>query len=171
MLGPARTTDDKLWYDIPGITQHLDVGKWRPLVKKGLAAEVALPEKGRNGLYDVGPLKGLVDKPLSSLTVGPASGVSAKLDQKVDVERVGRTAGLLPSMLFGTLSRAPANESTWLVASVNGHIAGVVGAVPGGDGVWRFVGVVRDTYFVPGHNDVRLYTVTGGSTLHPIAWQ
>jgi hypothetical protein len=171
MLGPARTTDDKLWYDIPGIAQHIDVGKWRPLVKKGLAAEVALPTKGRDGLYDVGPLKGLVDKPLSALTVGSGAGVGARLDKKVDIEKVGATAGLLPSMLFGTFDHPPARESTWLVASVNGTIAGVVAAVPGGDGVWRFLGVVRDKYFVPGHNDVRLYTVTGGTTLHPVAWQ
>jgi hypothetical protein len=168
VLGPPRTTEDKLWYDDPGTAEHIPLS-FREKVKFGLSAEVARPELGRDGLFAVGPYKSLYGKRLSSFTVGAPSPVRAVMDKHVDVDRVNLKSGTVPAELYGVLDGAVAKESTWLVASVNGTVAGLVPAVLGGDG-WRFLGMVNDKYFHDGRNDVRLYTVSG-TTLHPLQWQ
>ena len=168
MLGPARTSEDKLWYDVPGTTQHIPLS-FRDKVKYGLSAEVARPELGRDGLFAVGPYKDLYGKRVSTLTVGAPSSVHATLDKQVNVKDVKTKSGVVPAELYGVLDGAVAKDSTWLVASVNGTIAGMIPAVLGGDG-WRFLGMVNDAYFHDGANDVRLYTVSG-TTLHPLSWQ
>lgn len=170
LLGPARPTDGKLWYSDPGHAERVDTARWRPLVRHGLGPEVARQDStGTDGLFAVGPLRGLVDRPASSLSPGAAATAHATLDRDVDVAHVEPRTGRVPAMLYGTFDAPVAARSTWVVAAVNGTIAGTIPAVRDGNGGWRFLGLVNDRYFVPGANDVRLYTVSG-STLHEIAW-
>lgn len=170
LLRAPRTTTDKLWYDTPGVTQHIDVAHFADKVKDGYAHDVALADRGTDGLYAVGPLRDLVGRPLSSMTVGAPASVHANVADTLDFEHVSIRSGVLPAMIWGRLDAPVAAESTWLVAGLNGTVAGVVGAVPDGHGQWRFAGILYDKLFHDGHNDLTLYTVDG-TTLHPVAWQ
>jgi hypothetical protein len=168
MLGPARTTTDKLWYDTPGQPQHIDVARFAGLVPHGIAPEMARTDLGVSGLYAVGPLRDWYGKKLSDVRVGAPSGVTAKTEPKVDLPHADPASGSLPAMLYGGLSGPVGSGSTWLLASVNGTVAGEIAAVHAGDGTWKFVGMVDEKYFRAGPNDVALYTVDG-ATLHRIA--
>lgn len=167
MLGPARTTTEKTWYDTPGQPQHIDVATFAGAVPHGIAPEIARPELGPSGLYAVGPLKEWYGRKLADLTVGTPSNVRANLADQVDVQHVDPASGGMPAMLFGDLSAPVGSASTWLLASVNGTVAGEIAAVHAGDGSWKFVGMADEQFFKAGANDVALYTVDG-TTLHRI---
>lgn len=167
VLGPARTTQRKTFYDVPGTPEYIDPARWQRQLRLGYAAEVAQPSRGPKGLYAVGPLGEHVGKKVGDFAVGSPAGITADLD-----DRIGRTgavdppSGEVPAGLYGTLSRPAGTEPGWWLASVNGTIAGAVGVMPS-DGTWRFLGMVDDSLFVKGRNDVRLWTYDGG-TLHEV---
>lgn len=172
MFGPARTTTDKLWYDTPGVTQHIPVGAFEARARTGLAEEVTTVKSGPEDLYAIGPYAGLVGKSVSALTVGGNARVRATMD-KVPADalkNVDPKSGVVPAMWWGTFDGALGADSTWVVAAVNGTIAGTMPAVRDAKGGWRFVGIVNDKYLTAGHPDVRLYTVDG-TTLHPVPWR
>ena len=165
LLGPPRTTEDKAWYDVPGRRRTIQPARWAAQVRLGYAAEVARP--GRRGIFAVGPHGALVGRRVADLAVGTPSPITADLHERsTPLAGVDPDSGSVPAALFGDLDRPAGATSTWLVASVNGTIAGAVGALPG-DGRWRFMGVVDDALFTAGRNDVVLYEVRG-STLHPL---
>ncbi|HEU0130529.1 MAG TPA: sulfatase-like hydrolase/transferase [Mycobacteriales bacterium] len=171
MLGRARTTTDRTWFDDPGKPQHIDPARWLPTVAKGLAPELARPELGVPGLFASGPLRGVVGRKVSSFAIGSASPARAILAENVrtDLTRVDLRSGKVPAMLWGRVDPPLSGSSTWWAVSVNGTIAGSVAAVPGGDGKWRFLGLFSDKALRNGANDVALYAVDG-STLHPVRW-
>jgi hypothetical protein len=170
LLGPPRRSPDKLWFDEPGEARHIEVARWRGRARTGIAAEVARPDpRGTDRLFAAGPLRGLVGKPVSSLTVREPAAPHARLADDLDIGRVDPASGRVPALLWGTFDQPLGPRSTWVVAAVNGTVAGTIPAVRGGDGGWRFVGIVNDRYFRTGANDVRLYTVTG-TTLHEVVW-
>jgi hypothetical protein len=167
VLGEPRPDDKKQWYDVPGEPKPIDTAKWLPQTRTGYAAEVGKPELGPAGLYAFGPHGGLVGKPLSSLTVGAPSGLTATFHKNVVLD-VDPKQGSVPSMLFGDLDKPAGRGQGWLVAAVNGTVAGALPALESSaDGKWRFIGMVDDKHFKPGRNDVRLFTVDG-TTLHPV---
>jgi hypothetical protein len=167
LLGPPRTSPDKRWYDVPGKPQPVDQAKWATYVRSGIAADIARPELGPDGLFAVGPLKGLYGTKLASLMVAGRAAPRAKAG--VTFDKVSLASGKVPALLWGDLDKG-FGQTTWLAVSVNGTIAGSVAAAASrADGSWHFVGLVNDTYFVDGRNDVRLYTVEG-QTLHPLDW-
>ncbi len=168
LLGPPRATAEKKWFDSPGRAKTIDVARWQATARTGVAGS-ARPADGAAGLYAVGPHKALVGKPVSGLDVGPATGMGARLDPALKPDAV-KLDGIVPALLWGGLDGAPAPGETWLVAAVNGTVAGSVVAVPVGDG-WHFMGLVNDERFRDGANDVVLYTVDGGGTLHPVPWR
>ncbi|HWL37861.1 MAG TPA: sulfatase-like hydrolase/transferase [Frankiaceae bacterium] len=163
LLGPPRQEQQKVWYDVPGVRKTIDPAKWRDKVRLGYAAEIAKP--GREGLFAVGPHKDLVGKKVSELTVGAPSPATADMHQMVEsLDDVDPARARVPAALFGSLDRPMGTESTWLVASVNGTIAGAIAAVPS-DGTWKFLGMVNDKYFTKGKADIGIWSVEG-STLH-----
>ena len=165
LLGPPRQEQQKIWYDVPGVRKTIDPAKWRDKVRLGYAAEIAKPADGRAGLFAVGPHKDLVGKKVSELTVGAPSPATADLHQMVEpIDDVDPARGRVPAGLFGSLDRPMGAGSTWLVASVNGTIAGAIAAVPS-DGSWKFFGMVNDEYFTQGSADIGIWSVEG-STLH-----
>ena len=166
LLGPARTEERKTFFDAPGVPEYIDPAKWQDQLELGYAAEVLHPERGREGLFMIGEHAGLVGKKVSDLTVGSPSPVTADLDQRITLDAVDPATGKVPAMIWGTLDKPAAKDSTWLVASVNGTIAGGIAAVPT-DGTWRFLGLVDDTYFSAGKAEIVLYAVEG-DTLHPL---
>ncbi len=170
MLGPARPGTEKPWYDVPGERELVDPGTY-DLGHSGMAAEIAKPELGWDGLYAFGPHKDLVGKKVSDLTVGAPSPVGAQLTPEVDLNDVDPAKGTVPAMIWGRFDGSlGGTESTYVVASVNGTIAGGIPALLGGDGGWRFSGLVNERYFRKGRNEVTLYRVDG-TTLHPVPWR
>jgi hypothetical protein len=170
LLGPPPTGTEKLWYDIPGVKQQIDTANFAALAHTGLATDIAAVARGREGLFAVGPYRGLVGEKVSALRVGSGAPVRAKLDKALSLDDVDPASGKVPAMLWGTFDGALDVESTWVVAAVNGTVAGTIPAVRDGKGDWRFLGVVDDQYFTKGRADVTLYAVDG-TTLHPIAWR
>jgi hypothetical protein len=169
VLGPPRTTSEKPWYDIPGEREQVDLTQ-AATGHIGYASEIARPELGVEGLYGIGPYKGLVGRKVADLTVGAPSPVHATLAPKIDLRHVDPATGHVPAMLWGRLDGALGTASTYVVASVNGTVAGTLPAVLDGEGGWRFLGIVDDKYLTKGSADVTLYAVDG-TTLHPIAWR
>jgi hypothetical protein len=164
LLGPPRQEQQKYWYDVPGVRKTIDPA-FRDRVRHGYAQEIAHPERGREGLYAIGSYAGLVGKKVSELTVGAPSPATANLHQMVEsLDEVDPSTARVPAALFGSLDRPMGSESTWLLASVNGTVAGAIAAVPS-DGEWKFFGIVDDQYFTKGKNDVGIWSVDG-ATLH-----
>lgn len=168
LLGPPRPSLAKQWYDTPGTALAVDGARWAPVVRTGLAPEIARPDLGPEGLFALGPHKGLVGKRLADLTVG--SKAPARATAKPRFDNVSRAAGSVPALLWGDLDRGLGAEPVWLVISVNGTVAGTAYAAPSkATGKWHFLGMAADKHFVDGANDVRLHTVDG-TTLHPLDW-
>ena len=167
LLGPPRAEQRKTWFDVPGHPEYIDPARWRDKVGLGYAAEIAQPARGRSpGLFAVGPHGDLVGRKVADLTVGAPSPATANLMDRVDLE-VDLGSGQVPAMIYGDLDRPLGSESTWLVASVDGTVAGAIAAVPA-DGTWRFLGLLDEKAFTKdGPADVALYTVDG-TTLHPL---
>jgi hypothetical protein len=166
--GTPRDPATKHWFDVPGEAQQITTASWLPRARKGFASETASPELGPRGLFATPAVRGLYGKKLSLLDVGAPASLTATLDSHLALAKVDR-ARSVPSMLWGDLPGPPREGSHWLAVSVNGTIAGSVAAVQGvTDGKWRFLGLVDDTFFRDGGNDVRLFEVDG-ATLHPVA--
>jgi hypothetical protein len=165
VLAPARTGGTKRWYDVPG---HAVTVATKAPPSRGLASVVAPAARSAGDLFGVGPLAPYVGRPVDSLDVGSPAAPVATLG--VDVGHVRLGGGTVPAYLWGALDR-PAGETTrWLLAAVNGHVAGTAFAMKSvRDGRWYFQGMVDDGYFEEGRNDVTLYAVEG-TTLHPLPW-
>jgi hypothetical protein len=168
VLGEARPTDDKRWYDQPGKPQTIDGARWLPQARTGFADDTGRPELGPNGLFAVGGARDLYGRKVSSLSVGAPGPRRLTLSPDLRLDAVDLTSGTVPAMLYGDLDGPVASSSTWLAVGVNGTIAGGVVALPGlDDGKWRFYGVVDDRFYRDGRNDVTFYTMEG-SVLHPL---
>lgn len=163
LLGPPRPTQAKQWFDTPGQPRPIDGSRWSPALSRGFASDITDPPADARGLYRVGPHRVLVGRTLETLNAGPPSPIVASLVPRVD--QVDPGSGQVPAMIFGKLSAAPAPESSWLVVSVNGTIAGTVLAAKGNSDEWHFLGMVDEAYFMKGRNDVRLHIV-GANQLH-----
>jgi hypothetical protein len=163
LLGPARQDPVKRWYDVPGTEETIDPAKWAAEVKQGWADQLGA-KPGPRGLFAIGPHADLVGKKVSELTVGEPSPVTADLHEIVPKLTDVDPDGMLPASVFGTLDRPVGDQSTWLVAAVNGTIAGTVAAMDLPSG-WRFTGMLDDALLTKGRADVALYEVRG-STLH-----
>ncbi|MGH3680083.1 MAG: sulfatase-like hydrolase/transferase, partial [Natronosporangium sp.] len=90
----------------------------------------------------------------------------AEVEDADRFEEVDLDTGIVPALVQGTVpDRVP--EGTPLAIAVNGRIGAVVPVIAGEDGQRRFVGLVEDAeLFVAGRNDLELFLVPDGSTLH-----
>jgi hypothetical protein len=168
LLGPARPDGPKPWYDYPGRPPTTyDPSTWTDARRRGVAPQIVQPQRGTRGLFAAGPLGDLVGRRVSDLTVGAPSPAGIRLAPGIDVGRVRPSSGAVPSMLWGDVDGTPASPSGWLAVAVNGTVAGCVPVVTGKDGRPHFLGLVDDTTFREGANDVTFYAVDGG-TLHPL---
>lgn len=170
LLGAPRRTRQKTWFDVPGRRESFDGEVWSPIARRGYAGEVARPDLGADGLFAVGAARQLYGRSVAELTVGPPSAVVATPIKTGAFDRVDLSSGVVPALTWGDLDRGPSGGASWLVAAVNGTVAGSVAAAPARDGSWHFIGMLADRFFVTGRNDVRLYVVEG-STLRPVAWR
>jgi hypothetical protein len=112
------------------------------------------------GLAAVGPEGDLVGRDVDELTVGPASELTATLDQADLLEQLPTADGTAPFVLTGTVTgqATSAGEPGDLLVAVNGVLAGVVGDFQGSAGRWTFTGYVADDYR-SGQNEIDLYEV------------
>ena len=170
-LGKPRTTTERAWYDNPNEPRPFDGAKFEPRLASGFAHEIAKTALGPRGLFALGEHADLVGTPVADLTVGTPSPVKATQGSKLGFENAEPTKGKVQALLWGGLDGAPAAGTTWLVASVNGTVAGTILAARSRvKGTWHFTGMVDDAYYKDGRNDVRLWVVDG-TTLHAIDWR
>jgi len=167
VLGEARTTAEKRWYDEPGKAKTVDAARWLPQVRTGFADDTGRPELGPSGLFAVGGVREAYGRRVPPRVGAPAA-AKVTLSPDLRLNAVDLESGTVPAMLYGDIDRPVASSSTWLAVAVNGTIAGGVVALPGlHDGKWRFYGVVDDRFFRDGSNAVTFYTMEG-SVLHPL---
>jgi hypothetical protein len=171
VFGAPRADSLKRWFDHPltddrSTTTQFAAGDWLPTVQRGYVSEVAPGAKVPRDLFAAGKDAALVGRKLSELSVGQPAPSRAVLDPVVDLE-VDPATGTVPALVFGALDRPLGIEPSWLVASVNGTIAGSLAVVVNSDDKARFVGMVDDALFTAGATDLRLFTVEG-QTLHQV---
>jgi hypothetical protein len=128
------------------------------------------PGKGWAGVYALGAYSGLFGRPVSKLSVGPASGLHAQIEQAGSFASVNPTGATVPAFVSGTLSGGTGGLQS-LALVVNGVVQGVAPPYSSG-GETHFGGLVPPSAFRPGKNDVRVYAITGSGDsprLSPVA--
>ena len=97
---------------------------------------------------------------------GPRSQLTAQLPDALDFDAVDPSAGIVPALVWGTLSRSTDSP---VVIAVNGTVAAVSEVWPN-EGEPTFEGMVNDRLFRTGANDLALYEVVEGTSprLRPI---
>ena len=186
---PASTVDV-----LPSIVDLLDVdADWRfeghslfdgsqPLIERRVTSDVdaavavaaAHAERYPRGegwadLAAVGEAEDLVGDRVGDHVVGVPSERSWIADQEDLLADLSVSDGRVPYLMRGTVTGSE-DRPPQLVISLNGRIAGAVGAYRRDDDGWLMSGVMAP-YFVDGPNDVVAYEVerSGGTvTLHPL---
>jgi hypothetical protein len=128
------------------------------------------PGKGWAGVYALGAYSGLFGRPVSTLPVGPASGLHAHIEQAGSFDSVNPTGATVPAFVSGTLSGGTGGLQS-LALVVNGVVQGVAPPYSSG-GETHFGGLVPPSAFRPGKNAVRVYAITGSGDsprLSPVA--
>jgi hypothetical protein len=169
LLGAPRPTGDKEWYDDPGKAKRFVDRDWLPRVARGFGPDTIQPARGRAGMFAVGPLGRMVGRPLRGMRQGPPVAAVAERAPEVSFDEVDPGSGTVPAMVWGTLDRPLGPSSRWLAVVANGVVAGAAAAVEGGDGQWRFQGVLDDSRLRAGRNRVELFTSEGG-VLRRVRW-
>ncbi|MPZ25816.1 MAG: sulfatase-like hydrolase/transferase [Micromonosporaceae bacterium] len=151
-----RTTPEKTYYpyvDQPG-TLDGPAG-----LARILADPTAIPP------VPPAPLPELVGTAVGDHPVLDGDG-RAEVENADQFEDVDLDSGIVPALVHGTVpDRVP--EGTPLAIAVNGRIGAVVPVVAGDEGERQFAGLVEDTdRFVAGENQLELFLVPDGSTLH-----
>ena len=122
------------------------------------------------GLAATGIGKDIVGRPVSAFRVGAPSDLRWRDDDQALFSSLPTKGGAMPYVLSGEVRAPGTHEPPELVASVNGTLAGVVGAYVGKGAGWRFTGFVGPWY-VDGANTVDTYEVErtpAGVVLHPV---
>ena len=157
---PART--QKFFYNEPGerIEFAPDRLQDRP---RGRDRRPRPRARGRRrAVRDGQPPRRDRQEPLSLASLGvdvdsPPSRLTAQVDEAVDFDSVDPSTGIVPALVWGTLSRSTGKP---VVIAVNGTAA-AVSEVWRNEGEPTFQGMVNDELFKPGANDIQLYQVVG----------
>lgn len=166
VFAQPRPGGEKEWSDYPPARLSFNGDDWTASLHRGFAPEIAPDASDPSGLFAVGPYADLVGQQLSSLPVGDDAPGRAHLHKRLELD-VDPASGLVPAMLFGQIRPPLEPGMTWLVASVNGVVAGAVAAVSREDEPTLFLGLLDDRRFVAGPTDLRLFRVED-LTLHEV---
>jgi hypothetical protein len=124
-----------------------------------------------HGLAATGIGRDMVGRPIDRFAVGAPSALRWRADEQKLFSSLPAPGGRMPYMLVGGVRATGDAKPPELVVSVNGTLAGVIGAYKRADGAWRFTGVVGPWYRT-GANTVDAFEVErapGGVVLHPVA--
>jgi hypothetical protein len=120
---------------------------------------------GRASIYRNGPNQGLIGKQVSSLPTG-SSNAKAKVDNGSLYGKLAPGSGINPIYFSGTIDGAGAGVP--LAAAVNGKVV-AVGESFQAPGDTRFAIILPPDSLTGSHARVQLFSVSGGSTLAPLA--
>jgi hypothetical protein len=113
------------------------------------------------------PLPELVGTAVGDLPVREGT-VRAEVANAEAFAVVDPASGTVPALVHGTVPDT-VPEGTPLAIAVNGRVGAVVPVVAGADGGHRFAGLVEDSgLFTAGENELELFLVPDGFTLHRI---
>jgi hypothetical protein len=115
--------------------------------------------------FGLGPFGGLVGRPVSGISLGPAVDGSATIDElgSALLQKLPRKSPSVPSPLVGTLDGI--EPGTQLALALNGTVEAVATAYQH-QGPVRFSFLAADDAFRPGENEATVYVV-GGSPEAP----
>jgi Sulfatase len=170
-LGPERPRTVKRFYGRPGRPTEVDGPRNLVLALRGVTDRVARPEDGVAGLFEVGPYADLVGRKPEAVGVAGGSGLRAKLHNPGNLQNVRPESGTIPALVSGALIGSVPDRPVTLAVAVNGTIGAVGLTFTQKDTPQTFAGVVPDTLFRPGGNQVQLYQVElahAGPRLHPV---
>ncbi|HEX2088861.1 MAG TPA: sulfatase-like hydrolase/transferase [Actinomycetota bacterium] len=157
------------------VVRHSD-GNNKPLPRRRLSitvdeawrrlrAEVFEPAANSvERLYEIGPARGFIGRPVGSLLVGPRASGVAELHVPVP-NRVDPARGPLPGLIVGTLESPERADS--VVIALNGTVAGRSPLFREGQGPTRFMSLLPERAFRIGSNRVEMFLMRDG-VLHPL---
>jgi hypothetical protein len=122
------------------------------------------------GLAATGIGKDIVGRPVSAFPRGAPSDMRWRADEQGLFSSLPTAGGAMPYVLLGDVGASGTHEPPELVVSVNGTLAGVLGAYIGKGAGWRFTGFVGP-FYVDGANTVDAFEVEhtpSGVVLHPV---
>jgi len=174
-LYERRARTEKFFYNDPGDRIQFAPEDAFEIVLDGVTDAFDHGSEGAAGLFVTGSRPDWIGRSVSSLTSlgvdvdGPRSQLTAQLAEAVDFDSVDPSAGIVPSLVWGTLSRSTDRP---MVIAVNGKVA-AVSEVWTNEGEPTFEGMVNDQLFRTGANDLALYELAEGASpqLRPIEFR
>ena len=172
-LSEQRARTQKFFYNEPGDRIEFAADEAFRIVLGGATDAFGRGSEGAAGLFVTGSRPDWIGRSVSSLASlgvdvdGPPSRLTVQLADAVDFDSVDPSAGIVPALVWGTVSRSTDSQ---LVIAVNGTVA-AVSEVWRNDGEPTFQGMVNDQLFRSGANDIQLYEVVEGASpqLRPVA--
>jgi hypothetical protein len=172
-LSERRARTEKFFYNEPGDRIEFAPEEAFRIVLDGVTDEFGRGSEGAAGLFVSGSRPDWIGRSVSGLRSlgvdvdGPRSQLMAQLPEAVDFDSVDPSAGIVPALVWGTVS--PSADSQVVIA-VNGTVAAVSDIWPN-EGEPTFEGMVNDQLFRSGANDLALYELIEGAgpQLRPIA--
>ena len=142
---------------------HVTLSRARLLALKRLALrrKVALFGSGRRTLYDFGPHRWLLGRPVSSLRVVEGGPVKARLNDADDYAKVRLEAGFLPAHPTGEITGGRGGSRRDVAVAVNGVVRGVTRSVRLRGRVPEYFSVLIDPRsLVKGRNQVEVFALS-----------
>jgi hypothetical protein len=117
---------------------------------------------GRPGLYGIGPYRRLLGTPPSSWPVAAAAGLRATLNGARAFKSVRPASAFVPSYVSGRLTGLGSHPPRAVAAAVNGRIAATSRTYRVRRGGRLYFGaLLPESTLQEGHNEVRLYAISG----------
>ena len=139
--------------------------RWARLFGTGIQSSVLYGDPWAMA-YRIGPHPELLGRPVSSLRVRPANGISAQVANASLLQEVTPGDVMHPTRVTGPLRGVPFDEHRDVAVAVNGRIRAVGRSF---DLWWRgreyFSVMVPETSLQAGRNRVEVFEVTGGGAL------
>jgi hypothetical protein len=114
------------------------------------------------GIWGIGPHPELIGKPVASLPVTSASGLTATISEDV-LELLGNLpegSDVLPTPVYGSLRGQGSEERQPLAVALNGTVAAVTWSVGGGSSAYS--ALVRESAYRAGRNRAEVFLIDGG---------
>jgi len=177
---PARTRDDKDWYDHPGDRETRDGPSNWATVRKGVTDSlVQAHQHGDQGFYQYGWFADWVYKPPSAIgriTAGPTA--KATIRNWKLFETIDPKAATVPALVVGQLTTPSPPPGTTVLVAVNGQVGGasLFYSDHAGQPANKFAVIAPDFLYKkgPGHPQLQIYLVKppsgpGSKQLQPVA--
>jgi hypothetical protein len=142
--------------------------RWAGLFGTGIQSRILYGDPWAMA-YRIGPHPELLGRRVSSLPVGQAEGISARVANASLMQDVTRHDTLLPTRVTGALRGVPFGEHRDVAVAVNGRIRAVGRSF---DLWWKgreyYSAMVPETSLRVGRNRIEVFEVRGGRALVPL---